>query len=1261
MDNLNDVQSVSAEEYRLLALKNKVKWMTVVMLIAAIAIAGMLAINFYPELFRRLLGDQERGDLSQPTQYESSTTLYSGSGTYNLRRVSGTTTSTAYLGIEIQDLDDRMSTALNLKSNTGVVITKVIPSSPAAASGLEAGDIIIRFDRIRIRDSSQIIEALKDEEPGDVIKIVVDRDGLTRAFYLELGAPGSSFFQRTALTSSDDTISNAQITTQWGCTISALSYELVNKLSLPADVKGVVVVSVSASGLAKAAGIQAGDLITQVNRQSTETLQDFYRNIQGQPLVVLEIYRSGRVLFVRIEQNNTLPPVATIAGSVDDTASTPTNPSIDFSTTNLPKRVAIAALGQDLDAMLSPYFGSAPYFIIVDMPSKQYSVVPNTNSYADMYGIAAVQMLMSKGVTGIIAENYGPSVYQSVIIQKLQLFRANPGKVSDALEQYESFLLDQVNSSTMLGAVRNMVPTGGAPFSSDEDDEEEEQSGYKGLPYTIPPQGKYDPDLDPANQTQTQTTVNPQTAINTQLTSGSVQGRVAIAAVGTDLKSGIAPLYGTAPYFFLFDTATNQYQITNNPALGASRSYGTITTQFLQSQSMGAVIAGNFGARANTVLFASNIVPYIFQGSVADGIENFRSGKLRPISDSTLPGYTYSQNVLPTGGSPFTSDEDDDEEEEQSGYKGMPYTIPPQGKYDPELDPENNVSSQTAQTNNPAIPQLVAIAATANSLNAYMAQIFRTAPYFLIVDIRSNQFSAIANPTLTNPTIQPSQVVISKGVGATIAGIYGPVCYSNLVANNVVPFTANPGTVSNILQLYKSGQLERVSVAATSQPQSQLQTQAFVNPTLDPTNNLQPTAGSTQRSDYCYCPYCQITVPHPSSVPCSALTCPQCANRLMNYDASGAINDQSIIPILPQYQQTVAGIVSGSSTYVQLPSTTQQSLGVNLVPQTDYVQVPSQNQLRTGSLTTNTSLLNLNQQTQYCYCPRCNVVYEHPRGLPCSSLSCSACGSRLISLNGGAINQFQDTQLYNGQTVSGIVVSGQPSTIPPMGQTTAGMPTSGQPSTIPPMGQTTAGMPTAGMPTAGMPTAGFPTIPAAITIAGQPTMIPPAGSTQVGAMPVTGIIDLPAMTIAGQRSGNVCIATIGKTIESQVADIFDKAPYFLIVGLGSIEVIPNPNVDDYKGSGVQSAQLIVSEGARVVLTNDIGIRAIEELHTLNVQVYTGIRGTAAQALRWYQDDRLTPTVLNSNSHTDDEEQHGPPTSSKSKSKGESTTTSTKTL
>ena len=679
MDDLNGVQGISAEEQRLLALKNKIKWFTVVIVIAAIAIAGMLAINFYPELFRRLLGDQERGDLSGSSVYENSNSYNTGTSSY-LRKTSGTATS-AYLGIEIQDLDDTMTGALKLKNNTGVVITRVIPSSPADISGLEAGDIIIRFDRDKIRDSSEILSALKDEDPGDVVKIVIDRDGLTRTFYVELGSPASTYLQRTALTSSDTPV-NAQITSQWGCTIAPLSDELIKKLSIPADIKGVVVVSVSATGLAKAAGVQAGDLITQVNRYPTTNLQEFYRSIEDQPIVVLEIYRAGRLVYVRIEQNNTLPPVATIAGSVDDTT-TNTNTSVTIPS-NLPSRVAVASLGQNLDAMLAPYFGSAPYFIIVDIPTKKYSVIANNNfTGSSSYGIATVQLIVSQGVTGIISENYGPQVYQALIVQNLQLFRAEPGKVSDALEQYESYLLSQVTNPTTQGMLRNMVPTGGSPFATDDDDEEEEQSGYKGMPYTIPPQGKYDPELDPANQAQSNVS-------STQLTSGtSIQRRVAVAALGTDLKSGVAPLYGTAPYFFLFDTETKQYQVVNNPAVTSTRSYGAVTTQFLQSQNMGAVIAGNFGARANTALFALNIIPYTFQGNVTNAIESYRAGKLVPVSNTSLPGYTYSQSLVPTGGAPFATDDEDDEEEEQSGYKGIPYSIPPQGKYDPTLDPSN--------------------------------------------------------------------------------------------------------------------------------------------------------------------------------------------------------------------------------------------------------------------------------------------------------------------------------------------------------------------------------------------------------------------------------------------------------------------------------------------------------------------------------------------------------------------------------------------
>ncbi|MBF0450789.1 MAG: PDZ domain-containing protein, partial [Candidatus Magnetomorum sp.] len=1235
MDDLNGVQTISAEEKRLLALKNKIKWFTAVIVIAAIAIAGMLGINFYPELLRRLLGDQERGDLSSPLTYNTTTTTTS---TNNLRKASATRT-TVYLGIEIQDVSDTMAQALNLRTNNGVVITKITPSSPADVSGLLPGDIILRFDRERVKDTSDIQEVLKDEEPGDVVKVVVDRDGMTRVFYVELGSSVSSYLQKAALTTGTTTVL-PQGTMQWGCTLSELTSDLQYRLSVPATIKGVVVVAVSAYGLAKSSGIVTGDVITEVNRQATPTLQTFYESIENQSVVVLEIFRSGRLTYIQIQTNNAIPPLATIAGSIDDTQL-------------LPNRVAIAANGNTLDSLMAPLFGSAPYFIIVDLNTKRYSVVPNnTIAGAGTYGVAAVQLVVDQGATAVIAENYGPQIYQALIAAQLKMFRANPGKVSEALEQYSAYVLTQVSSPTTQGMARNVISTGGAPFASSEDDEEEEQSGYKGTPYTIPPQGKYDPALDPANAVQNTagtTTLNQQTqycycpqckvvydhplkvqcsslscnicgnrlinlssgANTTQSTTGAaalasgvaLQRRIAVASTGTTVNSSIAMLFGTAPYFLIFDIESNQYQVIRNPALTDTRSYGVIATQTLLAQNVGAVIAGSYGSRAYGALLALNITPYAYQGVVVNGVNEYRSGKLAPATDTSLPGFTYTQNIVPTGGAPFASDEDD-EEEEQSGYKGMPYTIPPQGQYDPALDPAN-APATTTDTQTFPVPQRVAVASTGNTINSLMAPVFRNAPYFLIVDIKTDQVTAVQNTYLLNPTvpttIQPSQIVISQGVGATIAGIYGPVCYNALVANNVIPFTANPGTVSDILKLYKAASLIRVSSAAAlpTQTQTQIQSSAMISvggspfttaeddeeeeqsgykgmpytlppqgkydPALDPANAavqttapantaVQTTAGSTQRTDYCYCPYCRILVPHPSSVPCSGLECPQCGNRLMNWDASGSTLQTSVptssllqTPQYPVYSQIVsntlgANTLDGATTYVQVPTLNQQYVPNTYTypqsttytypqsttytypqsttytypqsttytyPQSTYTQVPvqtTQNQLRTGSSSTLNSTgtlnLNLNQQTQYCYCPHCNVIYEHPPGVPCSSMTCPACGNRLLSLNGGAINQ---TQVYT--------ISGQPATIPPMGQTAAGIAVAGQPTTLPPMGQTAAGIAVAGQPTTmGQTSAG-------IAVAGQPTTLP-MGQTSAG----IAVAGQPTTLPMGQTSAGIAVA-----------------------------------------------------------------------------------------------------------------------------------------
>ncbi len=71
------------------------------------------------------------------------------------------------LGITVQDLTPEISKGLGLKKDTGVVVTRVEPGSPAAEAGIQTGDVIQEVNRKPVNDAEdfvQKIEKAKDQE-----------------------------------------------------------------------------------------------------------------------------------------------------------------------------------------------------------------------------------------------------------------------------------------------------------------------------------------------------------------------------------------------------------------------------------------------------------------------------------------------------------------------------------------------------------------------------------------------------------------------------------------------------------------------------------------------------------------------------------------------------------------------------------------------------------------------------------------------------------------------------------------------------------------------------------------------------------------------------------------------------------------------------------------------------------------------------------------------------------------------------------------
>lgn len=58
----------------------------------------------------------------------------------------------------------------------GVPVESVVPMSPAAAAGVRVGDIILTLDGSEVRDSNKLLQVLVKRQPGDKVKLGIQRD-----------------------------------------------------------------------------------------------------------------------------------------------------------------------------------------------------------------------------------------------------------------------------------------------------------------------------------------------------------------------------------------------------------------------------------------------------------------------------------------------------------------------------------------------------------------------------------------------------------------------------------------------------------------------------------------------------------------------------------------------------------------------------------------------------------------------------------------------------------------------------------------------------------------------------------------------------------------------------------------------------------------------------------------------------------------------------------------------------------------------------
>ena len=93
-----------------------------------------------------------------------------------------------YLGVMIQPVSQDIADGLGLKVASGALVDQAQPGTPAAAAGLESGDVITKLNGEPIKDAADLTRHVGSLKPGEKVEISFLRDGVEKTVNLTLGS-----------------------------------------------------------------------------------------------------------------------------------------------------------------------------------------------------------------------------------------------------------------------------------------------------------------------------------------------------------------------------------------------------------------------------------------------------------------------------------------------------------------------------------------------------------------------------------------------------------------------------------------------------------------------------------------------------------------------------------------------------------------------------------------------------------------------------------------------------------------------------------------------------------------------------------------------------------------------------------------------------------------------------------------------------------------------------------------------------------------
>ena len=172
-----------------------------------------------------------------------------------------------HLGIVVQELSADLADSFDLQQNEGILIAQVMENSPAAKADLRQGDVIIRYQKKPVNNVGAFRNLVALSSPNSQQQLTVLRDGKSLNLTVTIG----KLDKEPQLAQASE-----QPSTELGLTVQTITSSLAQQYNVK-EGKGVLVTSITSGSVAAMAGIDAGTVILQVDRQPINSAEEFTR------------------------------------------------------------------------------------------------------------------------------------------------------------------------------------------------------------------------------------------------------------------------------------------------------------------------------------------------------------------------------------------------------------------------------------------------------------------------------------------------------------------------------------------------------------------------------------------------------------------------------------------------------------------------------------------------------------------------------------------------------------------------------------------------------------------------------------------------------------------------------------------------------------------------------------------------------------------------------------------------------------------------